>query len=204
MLIDLHTHTLRKSTDSCLSPEALLAKARLKGLDGVCLTEHNSAWSQKDLLGLHERHGLHIFRGIEVSTDIGHVLVFGVEKYTTEMMDVYRLSRIVEQEGGAMIMAHPWREGHGQVNGWSDIAEMFDAIEVISGSDSKIATSYWAHVVSAMGLFGTGGSDAHSVGAIGSCATKFETADPIRDEIELVRALKAGNYYPVWLDGPFV
>ena len=201
MLIDLHTHTLPKSADSGLSLEVLLTTARQKGLDGVCLTEHNSVWCQEDVIGPAERHGISIFRGMEVSTDIGHVLVFGVEKFTTEMSDVYRLAHIVEQEDGAMVLAHPWRDNDG-VPGWPDISELFDAVEVINGCDSKVSSAYWVYMVSAMGICTTGGSDAHSAGAVGSCATKFETV--IRNDLELVRALKSCKYYPLWLDGPYL
>ncbi len=204
MLIDLHTHTKHKSIDSALALDVLLAKARLKGLGGVCLTEHNAVWRREDVPGLAESHGILVVRGMEVSTDAGHVLVFGVDKFVAEMMSVHRLAHIVEQEGGVMILAHPWREGDGVTPGWVDIDELFDAVEVINGSDTRLASSHWMHMVSAMGLAGTGGSDAHCAGAVGSCATKFETAKPIRNEVDLVRELKAGNYYPVWLDGPYV
>jgi len=201
MLIDLHTHTFPKSADSGLSLEVLLTTGRRKGLDGVCLTEHNSVWGRGDVTGLAERYGISVFRGMEVSTDIGHVLVFGIERYTTEMSEVYRLAHIVEEEDGAMILAHPWREDNG-VPGWPDVSELFDAVEVINGCDSKVSSAYWVYMVSAMGICTTAGSDAHSAGAIGSCATEFETA--VKDDAELVRAIKSCKYRPVWLDGPYL
>ena len=44
MLIDLHNHTWPRSHDSVLDPSDLIERARAAGLDGICLTEHDSVW----------------------------------------------------------------------------------------------------------------------------------------------------------------
>lgn len=197
MLIDLHTHTLHHSLDSGLKLETLLAAARQRGLNGVCLTEHNSLWRYEDVVGPAQRHSLTVLRGMEVGTDAGHVLVFGVGGFTLEMLNLRRLHRIVEQEGGAMVLAHPWRTSRRLAPGRDEIRQMFDAVEVLNGSDSNGSNSYMMRMMSEMGMVGIGGSDAHSVGPIGTVATQFDSH--IKSEADLVAALKTGSVRAVWL-----
>ena len=45
MRIDFHTHTTRGSADSNLDPLAMIDQAQKIGLEGICITEHDNAWS---------------------------------------------------------------------------------------------------------------------------------------------------------------
>jgi len=49
---ELHCHTTRYSECSVMSPSALVRQARKIGLDGVCITEHDVAWSDDELAEL--------------------------------------------------------------------------------------------------------------------------------------------------------
>ena len=59
--------------------------------------------------------------------------------------------------------------------------------------------TFASRVATALHLPATGGSDAHEPSAVGIYATRFFQA--IRDEKELVRALKGGNYEPLAFRG---
>ena len=41
-VLDLHAHSSELSLDSGVTAEAIVAQAAARGLDGICLTEHNS------------------------------------------------------------------------------------------------------------------------------------------------------------------
>ena len=43
-VLDLHCHSSDRSLDSGVRADVLCAQAVARGLDGVCLTEHNSIW----------------------------------------------------------------------------------------------------------------------------------------------------------------
>ena len=81
MLIDLHTHSRPASGDSALDADELVRRAAAAGLDGVALTEHDYLRPASEGGELSERHGIVVLCGIEVTTDIGHVLVFGLPAY---------------------------------------------------------------------------------------------------------------------------
>ncbi|MCY3733401.1 MAG: PHP domain-containing protein, partial [Chloroflexi bacterium] len=75
MLIDMHTHTSVYSTDSNLLPHEALARAAERGLDGVILTEHDVVWPADRAARLSEQVGILVLPGVEVTTELGHILV---------------------------------------------------------------------------------------------------------------------------------
>ncbi len=194
MLIDLHTHTSHLSMDSVLSVGDLTALARDRGLDGICLTEHNAVWESRKLEALRRKYDFPIFSGMEVGTDKGHVLVFGLERFTLDFLSLSRLREAVEGAGAAMILAHPQREANLPL-GWGQLSLLFHGVETLNGSDANEANGYLASMAEGAGLPGTGGSDAHSEGVVGSCATLYER--PIRDDADLVGELLAGRFKAV-------
>ena len=52
MLIDLHCHTFPLSQCSILTIDQLVDGARRRGLDGLCLTEHDRWWDEDELAAL--------------------------------------------------------------------------------------------------------------------------------------------------------
>lgn len=223
MIIDLHFHTC---VPGYLRPRELLdfdrrnglvRQARLRGLHGICLTEHDKVWEKEALRALAEEHGFLVFRGVEVSTnyaEFGHVLVYGLDRYISGIWDVEKLAQVVEGEGGVMFVAHPFRE----VYSWGNeallptltlpeacqmpIFQVVHGMEVFNGATRHQANEFALEVCRTLDLKGTGGSDAHSPVGVGSCATIFQ--NPIRCEEDLVRELRAGRFRAaVRRDGAF-
>ena len=79
------------------------------GLSGVCLTEHSGGWEQPEFDQAFEDAGLAVIRGLEVDTDMGHILVFGMHRYVAGMHKASELRKAVDNAGGVMISAHPFR-----------------------------------------------------------------------------------------------
>ncbi len=215
MIVDLHYHTC---VPGPLRPRELLEydrrnglvyTARLRRVDAICLTEHDTVWQKEAVRALTEEHGLLVLRGMEVSTnyaDFGHVLVYGLSRYISGIWDVKKLAHVVEQEGGAMFVAHPFREVYAwggeswiasltvQEASEMPIFELVHGIEVLNGATHAHDNEFAQDVCRNLGLPGTGGSDAHSTVGLGACATVFE--NPITSEEDLVRELRAGNFRP--------
>ncbi|MCL0095332.1 PHP domain-containing protein [Dehalococcoidia bacterium] len=79
MLIDMHNHTSEGSEDSSISASDLFLIGKKCKLDGLCVTEHDSFRSKEAVEVASTATGLLAFQGIEVSTEKGHMLVYGVE-----------------------------------------------------------------------------------------------------------------------------
>lgn len=191
MLIDLHCHTKVHSACSALTPEALVRAARARGLDGVCITEHDALWRLDEARRVAEDMEFVVLRGMEVTTEVGHVLVFGLPRFDPEMASLTALRRIVRHEGALMFLAHPSRR-YGTLLP-EDLSAYFDSVEAMNASEGMLQNDNAAHLARGMRLPGIGGSDAHSVREAGICATCFDA--PVVDEAAFFDALRSGAYH---------
>lgn len=195
MLIDLHCHTLPLSACSALTLEALISAAVAKGIDGLCLTEHDRAWDPADLAAARLRSPIPLFSAVELTTDMGHVLAFGLP----DSRSFSAVARVVFEEaqrcGGLLFLAHPARDGLLRVS--HETVEYFQSVESQNGSDSKLQNLAAAGLARGFRLPGIGGSDAHTPEEAGRAATRFRR--PIRDDVELLEALRHGDYEAVSL-----
>jgi predicted metal-dependent phosphoesterase TrpH len=190
VLIDLHCHTKVRSACSALTPEALVRAARERGLDGVCITEHDALWPLDDIRHIAESMEFVVLRGMEVTTEVGHVLVFGLKRHDPSMATLDELYRIVRAEGGLMYLAHPSRR-YGALPP-DDLSAYFDSVEAQNGTEGALQNDNAAGLAAGLRLPGIGGSDAHSVREIGVCATQF--AATIDGETSFLAALRRGDY----------
>lgn len=216
MLIDLHTHTQPLSHDSSLTPDALVEAAQRAGLDGVCLTEHDFFWDHDSARQLARRHSFVIIPGIEVNTEDGHFLVFGLERYVYGMHRTKELVSLVAAAGGAIVAAHPYRrqlpwellrgEDPRGSPAWSAALERavnnpayrhVNAMEAHNGRGSERENAFAQEVCERLGLPSVAGSDAHEAADVALCATEFEMA--VRGLDDLVQALRSGLFRPVIL-----
>ena len=182
---------------------------RRKGyrIDGFVLTEHRKFDFDKDYSALASESDVMILKGSELDTNYGHFLVYGVtEELTSRIdfanvsMDAIKLIRTAEECGGIAVPAHPGRFGIGLYE-FVDNGADFSAIRIVehlNGSNRPGEQERAEELIGNLGYRGTGGSDAHSVSAIGTCMTRFD--NPIANVNDLVRELKAGSFRAVRLE----
>lgn len=211
MLIDMHIHTNVGSFDSNLDPVTLIQRAKAIGLDGVCVTEHNRGWDFHMAQKLALEHDFVFLRGMEVSTDLGHILVYGLNEYLPGILYAETLRRVVDQVEGFMIAAHPFRKALRRPPTMPigtppptltveeacnfPILHLVDAIEVLNGGTGDRENALALAVGQCLNLRGTGGSDAHSEMGLGCYITEFEKE--IYTEDDLIRELQSGKYQAV-------
>ncbi|MDD5289428.1 MAG: PHP domain-containing protein [Dehalococcoidales bacterium] len=204
MLIDLHTHTFPKSDDSLLYPEELIAQAKKTGLDGICITDHDWYWTEGAIAHLSKEHDFLLIPGVEVNTEEGHVIAFGIDEFKFGMHRVSFIREMLDNNGGFMILAHPFRHTFyidDDINETIDecyqkpLYQLVDTIEVLNGKGKTQQNKFSQELARRLGCKGTGGSDAHETKDMPSCATYFERN--IRNREELIQELKAGRYRAV-------
>ena len=219
LLFDMHIHTTKGSSDSVLSPEEMVLEAERLGFFGLCVTEHSGPWDQHEFQRFAAGHNLVLIRAMEVETDMGHILAFGLNSYLPGIDRAQDLRKAVDQAGGFIVSAHPFRGLHdlrpssrpllykdttslpstAEEAATHPVFSLVDAVEVANGGTSEEDNRMAMHVAQQVGLKVTGGSDAHSRHGLGRCITVFE--GDVGNEEEFMNALSTGRFYPAVL-GP--
>ncbi|HVA80921.1 MAG TPA: PHP domain-containing protein [Candidatus Binataceae bacterium] len=205
--VDLHLHTNRGSSDSNLALADLVERARKTGIGAVCITEHDTMWDLREVPALGRDSGLLFLRGMEVTTDLGHVGVFGLDHYVGGIYKLAELRRVADQAGALLVANHPFRykldprfsfinpdhevidAGYPERAAKLKIFELVDAIEVLNGACSEDENVFALKVARQLGMPEVAGSDSHSMGSVG-CVTTLLGA-PVSDERELIDSIKA-------------
>lgn len=214
-IFDLHVHTREGSRDSELAPEDLVEEARTLGLRGILLAEHEG-WQSAQFQGFARQQDLVLVHALEVYTDMGHVIALGLDGHRPHIRNVPELRRVVDEVGGFMIIAHPFRlffGPHGRITRnilFPDpltmpqspeealdhpVFRLVDEVEVVNAGNTEEENRFAQELAALRGRPGTGGSDAHSVHGIGRGATLFH--GDIRNERDFLDALRAGAYTPL-------
>jgi predicted metal-dependent phosphoesterase TrpH len=192
VLVDLHCHTRPYSACSALEPRQLIRLAVERGLDGICLTEHDRAWDADALAGLRAASPIPVFHAVELTTDLGHVLAFGLARQDFSA-SAAEVARAAERSGALLYLAHPARDGLLRVT--RETVEYFVSVEAANGSDSRLQNIAAAGLAKGFRLPGIGGSDAHTEAEVGRAATRFDVR--LRTDADLLDALRSGCYEAV-------
>ncbi len=205
MLIDIHIHTKPVSYCSEIDPADMIRKAKNIGLDGVCITEHDAVWNREEIEKLSAEHDFPIFRGMEVNTDCGHILAFGLDEYVPGIWRAETLRKVVDEVGGVLIAAHPFRKPWYAVRlrqeyGLSitpeeaseeKVFKLVHGVETLNGDRPALENSFAAEVTELMEMFTTGGSDAHNLRVVGKYVTNFQ--NHVTTEEGLIEEFRAGR-----------
>ena len=192
-----------------MSVDELIEGSKSLGLDGICLTDHDTFWTDDEVRNLSIKHNFLVLPGCEINTESGHVLVFGLEKYEFGMHRAEFLQAVVKKAGGAMIAAHPYRrrfleepaERPGARDEMLERASgdgffgMCQGIEALNGRGLTIQNEFSHELGDILNTNMTAGSDAHKVEQIGTVATDFQR--PVSCLKGLIRELRCGRYQPV-------
>ena len=210
-IVDMHVHTVRGAADSSLTPDQLIQEAQRIGLSGVNITEHDRVWEAQQIEEFWRKSGLFVSRGMEVSTDMGHMIAIGLQQYMPGIRRAAELRRVLDEVGGFMIVAHPFRHFFDPVHFRRDgrppfemtpeeaaermpVFRLVDEIEVANGGTAPRENQFALKVARLLGKRGIGASDCHSTNGVGYFVTVFE--EELRDQAQMLALLRARRFYP--------
>jgi predicted metal-dependent phosphoesterase TrpH len=191
--IDLHVHSSERSACGRSGEEEMIERAIGFGLAGIFFTDHNKFVPEERLLELNAEFApFKIFRGIEVSAGLEHILVLGV--YSAELEEegfwTYpALRRFVSDREGFMILAHPYRY---EAVGEEVFEEPPEALELRSKNINPGLEPQIASAAERMGCGLVCSSDAHASMDVGMYY--IELNEPAEREGEVVSLLASGRY----------
>jgi predicted metal-dependent phosphoesterase TrpH len=209
-IVDMHVHTVRGAADSSLTPDQLIEVAHRIGLTGVNIAEHDRVWESHAIDEFREKSGLFVSRGMEVSTDMGHIIAIGLTQYVPGIRRATELRKVLDDAGGFMIVAHPFRHFFDPIHFRREgrppfemtpkeaaermpIFGIVDAIEVANGGTASIENQFALRVAQVIGKQGIGASDCHSTNGVAYFVTVFE--EELRDQEHMLEQLRARRYH---------
>ena len=205
---DLHMHTT--VSDGQMSVQQVVEHVARRGhLNVIAITDHDRLDASLWAYARRERYPFEVVPGVEVSTREGHVLALWVTDPIPMHLSLSETVHAIHERGGLAILAHPYFAQMGEVrSGWQayradpqhliraglDGLEGFNASVILPGTNRRAQ-----QMARTLGLAITGGSDAHTVGAIGSGRTNFigTGADDLRAAIEARQTSCAGRPWPL-------
>ncbi|MBI5158706.1 PHP domain-containing protein [Candidatus Micrarchaeota archaeon] len=187
--IDFHTHS-NYSYDGVEGVEKLVEAARKRGLNGLCVCDHNTIAKKKERF-----KDFLVIYGQETSTKQGHVAVLGTNKVFEKGIDAVELVEKANDENAVTIATHPFAVRKSSL--WQNIWKAKPtSAEKVNGSD------FVSNIVSALALkTGTGGSDAHSSFEVG---TGFAELECELNEESVLECVRKGRMKAKWAPRPSV
>ena len=199
-LFDMHIHTTKGSSDSNLSPEEMVLQAEQLGLFGLCITEHSGPWDRHEFQRFADQHDVILIRAMEVETDMGHILAFGMDRYLSGINKAVNLRQELDKVGGFMVTAHPFRNLYpvrpngrpliyqsadhvpSTVSGASEhpIFSLVDAVEVANGATSNIENEFAFKVGETSGIKGDRGQRCSLPERVGTVCDCLRSGDSHR------------------------
>jgi hypothetical protein len=198
--VDLHIHTCA-SKDGAVHPAEMIKAAKRKGLDRICITDHNTI---AGALVAKEIDPDFVIVGEEILTSTGsEILAFFVKEWVPPRLPPAEIIDRLTGQGAVISVSHPFDRYRNQP--WDetllaslvprlDAVESFNARTIHAGDNEKAKAFASKH-----NLPTTAGSDAHTVMEIGAAYLEmpaFSTAEEFRTG--LCQATIHGHLSPMW------
>jgi PHP family Zn ribbon phosphoesterase len=130
---------------------------------------------------------MRIFIGIEITSDYGDILAYGIKSEPPRNMKASKALEFIHNQDGVAVCAHPF-SNKGHVSFGNDVFEYdFDAIE-INGSLTRKYNEMAKKAAKIMDIPTIGGSDAHSIQQLNTMGTKFSFR--IKTMEDIINAIK--------------
>lgn len=182
MLVDMHLHALPNSTDSFLTLEEIVSLAKLRGLDAICLTDHDSMGGKEYAEEYSRKIGFPIFVGVEYFSLWGDITAWGIDSFPEGRIAAQTFIDQVNAAGGFCVSAHPFRNNNRGFEDHLREARGLHGVEVLNGSADMDANRKALRYCRELGLKAIGASDSHVPKQVGKYVTWLpEKVDNLKD-----------------------
>lgn len=182
MLVDMHLHALPNSTDSFLTLEEIVSLAKLRGLDAICLTDHDSMGGKEYAEEYSRKIGFPIFVGVEYFSLWGDITAWGIDTFPDQRIEAQTFIDHVNAAGGFCVSAHPFRNNNRGFENHLREARGLHGVEVLNGSTDMDSNRKALRYCRELGLKAIGASDSHVPKQVGKYVTWLpEKVDNLKD-----------------------
>lgn len=200
--VELHCHT-HYSKDCLTTLKQMVMTARKRGIDKICITDHNTAEGAKVFA---QAEPDLFFIGEEIMTTQGEILAFFVQETIPPFLSPTETIQHLRDQGAFISVSHPFdrlRRGAWKREELDEIIDLVDAIEVFNARCFTVKENdEAAEYAKAHGVLGTVGSDAHAPVELGKST---QLMPHFTDVASFAEALKSAQpetrLSPAWVHG---
>lgn len=184
ILLDAHIHT-NSSPDSTITPSQLLAGIKYSGINAIAVTDHDTIEGFKRVKSGGLFADVVVLPGIELETDIGEVIIIGLEN-PPMTRDAYEAVSIAHRAGALVVAPHPFDPARNSLfEACSRLG--VDLVESVNGKCQLDSNRQAREFAKAIGVPEIGGSDAHEKSQIGEVVNVIECEKSVSAVISALR-----------------
>ena len=189
MLVDMHLHESTHSADSFLKLPEIIAIAKARGLDAICITDHDSM-GMKDYAEEYSRqYDFPIFVGVEFFSLQGDITAWGIDSFPDHRVPAQEFIDHVNRSGGFCVSCHPFRNNNRGLEDNLRRVKGLHGVEVLNGSTDPEACRKALRYARELDLKTIGASDAHVPEKVARYVTWLpETVTTLPDFVSLLHA----------------
>lgn len=175
--VDLHIHT-KYSKDSRLEPKDVLNAAKGR-VDALGITDHDTIKGALSARKAAKAAGIEVIIGIEVKTDKGEVLGYGIEEEIAER-EFWSVVDAIKRQGGMVGISHPFDTFRAySLRPNEDVLRALDFVEVLNARCLRPSFNAKAkEYAKKHGLGESAGSDAHTLDEVGRAGVISDSLEP--------------------------
>ncbi|MFW5690955.1 MAG: CehA/McbA family metallohydrolase [Chloroflexota bacterium] len=205
---DLHMHTC--ASDGVPTVRELLDHVECHtNLDVIAITDHDRVDSALWAYDHQDEYSFEIIPGVEITSRVGHVLGLWVWHNVPAGLSLTETVSAIHEQGGVAILAHPYHFYIDQVRLYVRrytrqpellVEAGLDGLEIHNAGIMLPGLNLLARRLGQrVHLTATGGSDAHTLNAIGSGLTRFagHTANDLRRALASKKTVVEGSAWPL-------
>lgn len=193
--VEFHCHT-NASKDSLTRPADLVAAARVKGIDRLVITDHNTIAGARAAQAIDPEL---VIVGEEIMTTRGEILAAFVTEEIPWGLTPQEVIRRLRDQGAFISVSHPFdrlRSGGWKETDLLEIVPLVDAIEVYNSRCMFPRFNRDARrFAERHDIAGTVGSDAHAAFEVGRSLMRLE---PFEGPEEMRRVIRSGVPHVKW------
>ena len=194
----MHIHEKTCSPDSEMALADIVTDARRKGLDGICITDHDSMGLRAFAENYSKEISFPIFVGVEYYSLWGDITAWGIDSFPDRRVSAQDFINSVEAAGGFCVACHPFRNNNRGLEEHLREVRHLGGIEVLNGSTDLEANRLALAYCEELGCVPIGASDAHWISQVGKFATWFP--ELVYNLSGFIRVLRAGGCKPAILE----
>lgn len=169
--VDFHIHT-HHSYDSRMDPEKILEVASKRGLDAVCISDHDTIKGGVECSRLSGKYNIDVIVSSEIKTNYGDItgLFLKEEIHHRNFNDVVTA---IKNQGGKVLLVHPYVQHNlSEIN-----FDAIDMVEVFNARTSPVLNRKAEELATLHNKIKVAGSDAHLYAEIANAYTCFENSN---------------------------